>query len=179
MRGSISDCRVAGPRFTLSLASDPLRRRMRGCCPGKVVALSSENQLRQKRCNVRIVPHHQHVLIFGALAYQPLKLLEGRARGQRIRDHDLRFVTRLRRHQLGSLQAALQAARNHQVKALVHRIQQISQVQTMPLAVLVEWPLQVQDRVYAAHTGARVAQQEEVHSWFSLPWFSSHGAAGV
>jgi hypothetical protein len=93
---------------------------------------------------VGVVAHDKDVLVCRALAHQAVKLRIDRRGRECGRDENLLLVAGLGPDQLRGLRGALERAGDDQVKADLHGVEDVCQLQALGLAVLVEWTLEVE-----------------------------------
>ena len=99
----------------------------------------------------------------GALAEKALELREGGGGSERGGDEDLLLVAGLSGDELGCLLAALERAGDDEIEAELEGVENVGELQTLGLAVLVEGAFDVEERIGAAKACAGVAEDEEVH----------------
>ncbi len=88
------------------------------------------------------------------------ELREAGGRRKGVRDEDFLLEAGLGGDELGGLLSAFKGARDDEVKAGIERVEDVSELQALGLAVLVERALEVEERVDAANAGAGVAKDE-------------------
>jgi hypothetical protein len=81
---------------------------------------------------------------------------------------DLRFVAGLRADEGGGLEAALEGTGDDEVKLDVQRVQEIGELEAMLLALLVEGPFLVEERVGTTKSGAGVAEDKNIHNLLTV-----------
>ncbi len=128
------------------------------CFPGSAGC----DELSQEGSHVGVVADHQDIFVAAALVQQALKLAEVCSWLERLCVENLGLIAHLRPDKLSGLQAALQGAGDDQVEADAEIAQDLSELEAVAFAFLVQGTLDVQLGIRAAGTGTGVAHQEDV-----------------
>ena len=138
--------------------------------PGCVRVCADAQELAEELGEVGIVAYDEDVLGGGGVAQQALELGEGCGRSKGVGDEDLLLKARLGGDKLGGLQGALEGAGDHQVEAEIEGVEDVGELEAVPLTLLVERAPGVEDWVGAACAGACVPEDEDIHmALISLP----------
>ena len=86
----------------------------------------------------------QKVFIVPAFEEQLLEVAEGGLGRERVRQQNLRLVSSLGPDQRGSLEAALQRTGDNEVELNLQSIENVGEVEALPLAVFIERSLDIE-----------------------------------
>ena len=136
------------------------------------------DELAQECCDIRVVADNQEVFIGRAIAKHSLELGEGRGGRERIGDENACLVAGLGANELRRLKAALERAGDDQVEADLHAGQNMGQMQTVALAVLVERTLEIEQGIESFGAGAGVTEDIQVHAGSVSPSGAGFGWPG-
>jgi hypothetical protein len=112
------------------------------------------------------VADEEEVLTFGALAEKLLEVFESGVGGECGGVQDLGFVASLGADERRGLEAALEGAGDDQVELDVQRVQHVSELEAMLLALFIERAFGVEERIAARLAGAGVAKNIQIHNLF-------------
>ena len=155
---------MAGPRARLTRAMEPLRRRIwaRWECRAAIEERAEEGG------EVGVVADDQHVFALGVVMQQALELLEGGGGGERVGLQNGRLVAGLGADEGGGLQAALERAGDDEVELDVQRIEDVSELQAVALALFVERSFDIEEGIGAAGSGTGVTEDEQIHNLLTI-----------
>ena len=121
-------------------------------------------KLDEEGCDVWVMTDDHHVLVGRALVQETLELCEGCPRRKGRGNEDGRFVAGFGADELCGLETAFEWARNYQVEVDRERVEDMSELNALALAVFVEWTLHVDGGIGAARAGTSVAKNKQIHA---------------
>ncbi len=145
-----------GPRVRLRRAIEPLRSRMLA----GLVAAEGTRSVPRKSVRLGLWPTTRRFSAWAQSRRSFWKSLEGGGGGESVGLEDLGLVAGLGADKGGGLEAALEGAGDDEVELNVEGVEDVGELEAVPLALLVEGPLGVEDRVGSARSGAGVAKDE-------------------
>jgi len=115
---------------------------------------------------VGIVADEEEVLGFGAVAEKLLEVANGGLGGEGGGEQDFAVVAGFGADERGGLETALEGAGDDEIELDVEGVEDVGELKTVLLALLVERAFDVEERVGTAGAGAGVPKQKEVHRLF-------------
>ena len=107
--------------------------------------------------------YYEDVFVASGFVEELLEVLLGGLGGEGVGEQDLGFVAGFGAYERGGLEAALEGAGDDEIEIYLQCTQHMRELEAVSFAVFVEWPFEIEERIFSAFPGAGVTKNEKVH----------------